>query len=182
MIETNRMNKLRRFIEVAGITEDEALSALVAAVTPPQLGPMRQNWMRQPQFGHSAPDTATLKHLFESADYRCMECGSQLRLGLDHLNSDGTDHSSENLKVMCFSCNRAKGRGEDQNRHHGRRLVVAIIELFDELGRFPTSREITEKSGLTRIGRSELIVYLKRRLSQSGTRSDSIGGVILPRQ
>jgi hypothetical protein len=155
-------------MEVAGISEDEAISALIAAVSPPQLGPMRQNWMRQPQFGNSAPETTVLRTLFEAADFRCTECGSQVRLGLDHQNSDGTDHSVDNLKVLCFSCNRAKGRGGDQNRHHGKRLVSAVIELFDELGRFPTNKEIIAKSGLTTIGRPELIAYLKRRLAQSG--------------
>lgn len=169
MTKIHEMQKLVRFIEVAGISEDEAISALVAAVSPPQLGPMRQNWMRQPQFGHSAPETAILRDLFEAADYRCTDCGSQVRLGLDHRNSNATDHSRENLQVLCFSCNRAKGRGSDQNRHHGRRLVNAVIELFDELGRFPTNKEILAKSGLTKIGRPELIAYLKKRLAQTGT-------------
>jgi hypothetical protein len=179
--EEDSVKKLARFIEVAGITEDEALSALIAAVAPPQLGPMRQNWMRQPQFGHSAPDTVTLNSLFETADYRCTDCGSQVRLGIDHRNSDGADHSHENLQVLCFSCNRAKGRGEDQNRHHGRRLVLAAIELFDERGSFPTSKEIAARSGLTRIGRPELIAYLKRRLAQVSAKQSDPAGKASPR-
>lgn len=167
MTKIGEMQKLARFIELTGISEDEAISALVAAVSPPQLGPMRQNWMRQPQFGHSAPETATLRELFEAADYRCTKCGSQVRLGVDRRNSDGADHSRQNLQALCFSCNRAKGRGQDQNRHHGRRLVNAVVELFDELGRFPSNKEIQSRSGLTKIGRPELIAYLKRRLAQS---------------
>jgi hypothetical protein len=165
------MSTLKRFIEISGISEDEALSALVAAISPPQLGPLRQNWMRQPQFGHSAPDTAILRSLFDAADYRCTECGSQLRLGLDHRNSDGTDHSLENLQVLCFSCNRARGRGgAEKNLHHGRRLVRAIIELFDETGTFPSNKDILTRSGLTQVGRPELVKYLKRRLSEEAGR------------
>lgn len=159
------MKSLKRFIEVAGITEEEAISALVAAISPPQMGPLRQNWSRQPQFGHSAPDTDVLRRLFEDADYRCTDCGSQLRLGIDHVNSNGTDHSSENLRVLCFSCNRAKGRGAHENAHHGRRLAVAIIDLYDENGRFPTNREIIERSKITKIGRPELIAFLRKRLA-----------------
>jgi hypothetical protein len=122
--------------------------------------------MRQPQFGHSAPETATLRQLFDAADYRCTECGSQLRLGLDHVNSDGTDHSIGNLRVLCFSCNRAKGKGAGENVHHGRRLTSAIIALYDELGQFPTNKQILERSGLTQVGRPELVAYLKKRLAE----------------
>ena len=160
------MSALRRFIEVSGISEEEALSALVAAVSPPQLGPLRQNWMRQPQFGHSAPDTATLRQLVDAADYRCTECGSQVRLGIDHVNSDGKDHRLENLRVLCFSCNRAKGRGRGENVHHGRRLTASIIELYDETGIIPSNKQILERSGLTKVGRPELVGYLKKRLAE----------------
>ena len=158
------MDRLLRFIEVTGISEDEALAALVAAITPPQLGPMRQNWQRQPQFGNSAPTTATLRDLFIQADYRCTKCGSQLRLGIDHINSDGSDHGVNNLRVLCFSCNRAKGRGESQNLNHGSRLAQAVIELFDANGSFPDSKKIMAQAGITRVGRPELIAYLKKRL------------------
>lgn len=160
------MQSLARFIEVTGITEEEAISALVAAISPPQLGPLRQNWSRQPQFGHSAPETAVLRQLFEEADYRCTQCRSQLRLGIDHINSDGTDHRPENLQVLCFSCNRARGRGTHENAHHGRRLALAIIELYDETGRFPSSREIQERAQITRLGRPELIAFMRKRLSE----------------
>lgn len=159
------MTSLQRFIEVTGISEEEAMSALVAAISPPQLGPLRQNWSRQPQFGHSAPDTAVLRRLFEEADYRCTKCGSQLRLGIDHINSNGTDHSPENLRVLCFSCNRARGRGTHENAHHGRRLAAAIIELYDESGQFPTNSEILQRSKITKIGRPELVAFLRKRLT-----------------
>jgi hypothetical protein len=161
------MKSLQRFIEVTGISEDEAISALVAAISPPQIGPMKQNWNRQPQFGCSSPDTETIKQFFESSDYRCVHCGSQLRLGLDHINSNSTDHSPDNLQVLCFSCNRAKGKGKVKNSHHGRKITIAVIELFDELGRFPTNKEIQERAKVTRIGRSELISFLKKRLTDN---------------
>ena len=169
------MSTLERFLEISGVSEEEALSAIIAAVSPPQLGPLRQNWMRQPQFGNSAPDTAVLRELFDAADFRCEECGSQLRLGLDHRNSDGADHRRENLDVLCFSCNRAKGRGgSERNIHHGRRLVSAIIELYDETGRFPTNKEIKNHSGLTYVGRPELVAYLQKRISEEEQREKSV--------
>jgi hypothetical protein len=159
------MTSLQRFIDVTGITEEEALSALVAAFSPPQLGPLRQNWSRQPQFGHSAPATAVLRQLFEAADYRCTLCQSQLRLGIDHVNSHGADHTPENLRVLCFSCNRARGRGAVENVHHGRRVAAAILELFDETGRFPSSAEIRQRAGVTTTGRPELVAFLRKRLT-----------------
>lgn len=167
------MELLKRFIESTGISEEEALSALIAAVSPPQLGPLRQNWQRQPQFGHSAPDTDVLRKLFEAADYRCTACRSQLRLGIDHINSDGTDHSIGNLRVLCFSCNRAKGKGSGENVHHGRRLVAAILELYDQNGAFPSNKEIMAKAGITYVGRPELVAYLKRRLAEEAARKVS---------
>ena len=165
------MKHLASFIELAGITEEEAIAALIAAIAPPQIGPLRQNWMRQPQFGNSAPDTAVLRKLFEDADYRCTCCGSQLRLGIDHVNSNGADHTLQNLKVLCFSCNRAKGLGGGANVHHGRRLVVAVLELYDELKRFPTNKEIMARAGITNVGRVELMAYLKRRIKEHAERS-----------
>ena len=161
------MEKLTRFMEVTGITVNEALSALVAAIAPAQLGPMRQNWKRQKQFGYSAPETDVLRKLFSDADYRCTECRSQLRVGLDHINSDGTDHSIENLQVLCFSCNRAKGRGVSQNINHGSRLVQAVIELYDENGEFPDNQSIKDRAGITKIGRTQLMAYLRKRLLES---------------
>ena len=162
------MKALSRFIELTGITEDEALAALVSACSPPQIPAMRASWRRLDYFGRDAPTQDTLKDLFEEADYRCVECSSQLRLTVDHTNNDPTDHSPSNLQVLCFSCNRSKGKGAPRNHRHGARLDRAVIELYDASGEFPSSKQIRIHSGLTQVSRPELIAYLRRRLENEG--------------
>lgn len=161
------MNKLKRFMEVTGITEEEALSALVTAIAPPQINAMRQNWRGNSHFGNCAPDTDVLRKLFVDADYRCTKCGSQLRIGLDHIDSNGKNHSVDNLQVLCFSCNRAKGLGVSKNINHGSRLAQAVIELYDETGEFPSNQAIKDRADITELRRKDLVDYLKKRLESN---------------
>lgn len=53
--------------------------------------------------------------VFERDSDTCVRCGSADRLGLDHVipRSKGGKHTISNLRVLCLSCNSAKGNRLD---------------------------------------------------------------------
>ena len=152
------MDHVQHFVSIVGLREDEVLKALISAFAPLQPGTLRQNWLRLSTTGHSAPTTKEIWTKFDEADFRCTECGSQLRLTLDHRNGDATDHSPSNLQVLCFSCNRGRSRKRTGEQDLGLRVYLAVIELYEELDRFPTNAEIKERVGVKQIGGASVLV------------------------
>jgi 5-methylcytosine-specific restriction endonuclease McrA len=51
------------------------------------------------------------KIVYERDGYKCVECGSEENLTLDHTypRSRGGDASVENFQTMCETCNKLKG-------------------------------------------------------------------------
>jgi len=160
------MSELDEFLKITGASEDEALKALISAFAPLQPSALRQNWLRSKDTGNTAPATAEIWQKFEEADFRCVTCGSQLRITLDHIDGDGKNHALSNLQVLCFSCNREKSRKGTGDKDHGLRIYRAAIKLFNESGRFPTNAQIKQRAGVRHIGGvANLIKYLKKRLA-----------------
>ncbi len=161
------MDRVQHFISILGVREDEALKALliISAFAPLQPAALRQNWLRLSTFGHSAPTTKEIWAAFDEADFRCTECGSQLRLTLDHRSGDATDHSPANLQVLCFSCNRGRSRKGSVEKDLSLRVYLAVVDLYEELNRVPTNAEIKERVGVKQIGgASYLVKFLQKRL------------------
>ena len=86
------MLKLQKIMELLDVDETDAIKAILNLVSPPPPPATRQNWPRQPTFGHSAPTTQDLRAKLVELDFRCDKCKSQMRLSFNHVNSDATDH------------------------------------------------------------------------------------------
>jgi hypothetical protein len=65
------------------------------------------------------------ERIMERDDYRCVECGTEVQLSIDHIKarSKGGDNDDENLRVLCVSCNSSKKNREGIGE--GRRKVIA---------------------------------------------------------
>jgi hypothetical protein len=145
------MKEIARLIKLLGITEDEAMRALISSFASVQPGPMRQAFMRRPDYG-GAPETSEIWELLVRSDFRCSECSTHYDLTLDHKDRDTRNNTIENLRVLCRDCNRAVNSRGLVNKHANLRVYKAIISLIDRLGRFPTPLEIREVAGLSQIG------------------------------
>lgn len=144
------MKELDRLIKLLGITEDEALRALLSAFASVQPGPMRQQFMNRPEYG-SAPETSEIWDLLVQSGFRCSECGTHYDLTLEHKDRDRRNSKIENLSVLCRDCNRATNSRGLVNKHANLRVYKAVVSLLDSLGRFPTALEIREAAGLTQM-------------------------------
>jgi 5-methylcytosine-specific restriction endonuclease McrA len=74
------------------------------------------NLPREDQQTETSPDTRHIpdelrQQVLKRYGYRCVKCGSQSLLELDHIipRSRGGATSARNLQVLCRTCNRKKG-------------------------------------------------------------------------
>jgi len=144
------MTELNRLIELLGITEDEAIRALLSAFASIQPGPMRQAFMKRPEYG-GAPETSEIWDILVQSGFRCLECNTHYDLTLDHIDKDTRNSLVGNLRVLCRDCNRAISSRGLVNKHANLRVYKAIVMLRDTLGRFPTPLEIRDSAGLSQI-------------------------------
>jgi hypothetical protein len=144
------MHNLDRLIKLLGISEDEAVRALLSAFASVQPGPMRQGFLKRPEYG-GAPETNEIWNLLVKSDFRRSKCHTHYDLTLDHKDRNIKNNKIENLKVLCRDCNRAINSRGLVNKHANLRIYKAIIDLMDRYNRFPTSLEIRKAAGISQI-------------------------------
>ena len=123
------MTYLKEIMELLGVSETDAIKAILNLVSPFPPHATIQNWTRLSTFGHDAPTTKDLWKKLEGSDFRCHRCGSQMRLSFNNINSNPKAHRLENLEVICFSCNRSVSKKGNKDNHHHYKLAMAAIEL-----------------------------------------------------
>jgi hypothetical protein len=155
---------IKNLLTILGVSEDEALQAIISAVTPLQPGVLRQNWSRLSTFGNTAPSTQDIWKKFEESDFRCSNCGSQLRITLDHKDGNSTNHRLENIQVLCFVCNRKKAKKGVQVENKTLRVVKAVMAHFKSHRSFPSRKQIIEATGIKSLP-TYLLKYLEKRLT-----------------
>ncbi|MDZ5516647.1 HNH endonuclease [Vibrio fluvialis] len=162
------MKEIQEFLKIFEIPEEEALAALIGSFGPPQASGIGGYWRKHSHFGNKSPSTAVIKGIYSSNDYRCHSCGSQKRLSIDHSNGVATDHSIENLKLLCFSCNRGKSAKPTQDKNHKLKIYKAVMELYSELGHFPTKVQIRQRANVNQIGGATYFLdYMRARLEKN---------------
>lgn len=83
------------------------------------------DWIGGTQSGLSKTIRA---YLLEQANYKCSKCGfntphpddNKTILEINHINGDGTDHSPENLEVICPNCHALTSNYRARNKGSGR--------------------------------------------------------------
>lgn len=139
------MSVVDEFLKIMKIPEDEALAALLSAFGPPQPGAVSGAWRKNAHYGNSAPASELLWNLLETADFRCNECRSTLRLTFDHIDKNATNHARENLRVLCFTCNRKRVGSSSTDLDDARPIVLlykAAMALLRETGEIPRNVDI----------------------------------------
>ncbi len=159
------MKSIEEFLKILNISEDEALDALVSAFSPTPPPTVRQNWNRLSTFGNSSPSSEEIWDLLCEGDFKCTKCGSHRRITIDHINSDASDHSKENLVLLCYSCNRGRSKRATVDFNHALKIYKATVSLEKRLGRFPELKEIKDSAEVGQIGSATYLVkFLKVKL------------------
>ena len=159
------MKHIEEFLSLLNISEDEALDALLSAFSPTPPPTVRQNWNRLSTFGNSAPSSEEIWNLLCEGDFKCTKCGSHRRITIDHINSDASDHSKENLVLLCYSCNRGRAKRATVDYNHALKVYKATTSLEKSLGRFPELKEIKNQVKVGQIGSAKYLVkFLKAKL------------------
>ncbi len=130
----NRQSVIQ-LLDLLGVSDDEALKALLSVFASVQPGPIMAAWKKRADYG-VAPTTKEIWALFTRAGFRCGRCGSHSTLTIDHDNRDTQDVRLENLRVVCHSCNRATSSRPLQNKDAGLRIYKAIVDLYQKNGSF----------------------------------------------
>lgn len=71
------------------------------------------------------------EYLIESANFACVKCGfdtlhpldNKSVLEINHINGNGTDHSPNNLEVICPNCHALTNSYRGRNQGHGRPMT-----------------------------------------------------------
>ena len=166
------MTELTDLLEKLGVSQDDAVKAVLGAISPVQPPALRQSWCNSRRYANSAPSTKEIWRLFVDSDFRCSLCGSQRRITIDHISSDPTDHSIDNLRVLCFDCNRLGNSKATKDTDHQLRVYRAAVNLFDELGSFPTDRQVQDRAGVAQLGGTiYLLRFMRARLTATPNNS-----------
>ena len=168
----NPVDMLLTLLEMLGLSMTDAIEAVVSRVGPPGVRGMLSNWTKLKHFNFSAPPTKVIEQVFIRAAFRCQQCGTQLRLSVDHKDRDGSNHADENLGLKCMPCNQGY-------THIKTALTLAALHLFNTLGEFPSEKQILERAGLTDIGSYRLYVMTYLRLRFEANRREKKIGALL---
>jgi hypothetical protein len=153
-------SEVLEFLELLNVDEEEALSALLSAFGPPQPGALRGAWKKNAHFGNAAPTTKEFWNLFTDSQFKCSNCGSRLRLTVDHIDGDGKNHAAGNLQVLCFSCNR-KRIGSTAKGRANVNIYRAAMKALRETGSIPRNRDVAKSAGGPIGGATYLLKFLR---------------------
>lgn len=160
------MKSVDELIEILGASEDEVLSALLTAFSPPQPSALSGAWKQRKNY-KNPPTGKEMWRLFEDADFRCTKCGSQHRITLDHKDKNSNDSSANNLQVLCFGCNRATGKGIARNKNSGLLAYRVLLKYFREHEEMPTRTQVAKMMGHESVGSYlYLLAFLQHRLGK----------------
>src|SRR5208283_145005 len=138
-------------INLLGLSDDDILRALLSVYSPCQPGSIRQSWNNRKNYGPS-PSSAEIWSVYEKYDFRCVKCGSQYRISINHINNDRFDSDTKNLQVLCQSCNRAKQKRGIKNKDAQVKVYKSIMELSKTNNSLPNSYQIHKHAGVGRSG------------------------------
>ena len=134
----------QQIIEILQISSDEAIRAIISTCTPPDHYTTRSNWRNSKRYGNNAPEGAVFLELLGEAGYKCEECSNISKLSFDHIDSDPTNHLKENLKVLCFTCNRKKSRKGIKFENKKAKIFDFMLDYFHNHRAIPPIKRVGE--------------------------------------
>jgi 5-methylcytosine-specific restriction endonuclease McrA len=160
---------ITELINLLGLSDDDVLRALISVYSPCQPSAIKQAWNNRKNYG-KAPESSEIWDIYEKYDFRCVLCGSQYRISLDHMNNNKLDNDPKNLQVLCQSCNRAKQKRGIKNRDAQVKVYKAFMELVNDkvIDNLPNSNQIHKHAKVGNSGGSSmyLVKFLTHRLKQ----------------
>ncbi len=159
---------ITKLINLLKLSDDDVLRALLSVYSPCQPGSIRGAWNKRKEYGKS-PTTKELWKIYEKYDFRCANCGSQYRISFDHIDNNKENGATENLQILCQSCNRAKQKRGVKYKDKQLKVFKAFMELNKTKDVIPNSNQIHNYAGVGNTGGSSetLIKFLTHRLIQS---------------
>jgi len=152
------MPQFLSLLEILGLDLQDAIDAVIFCVGPSGAAGRKSNWKRSPYFKHSAPSVKTFNSVYVRDGYRCSKCGTQLRLSVDHIDGDPTNHAEENLRILCGPCNQGYKYIKTQ-------LTMAFLQFCTSYGRIPTVQEVLDAAGLESVrSYCQFLDYLQARV------------------
>jgi hypothetical protein len=151
------MKEIERLINVLGVSEDEALRALLSAFASVQPGPLKKVFNERPEYG-TPPETREIWELLVKSNFKCALCSTHYDLTIDHVDRDTKNNSLSNLRVLCRDCNRSVNSRGLKNKHAGLRVYKAIMDILDKEGRFPSDLEVMEMAGLDQLSGARYMI------------------------
>lgn len=172
-VDSEGSEEFADFLNWTGCSSEDALRAVLSAISPYQPGSLRQKIEgRQKEMSRAledVPDTWGIWQMFESADFRCKECGSQLRITLDRVDPR-QGYERKNLRVLCADCNRRRSRPNSSSEGS---LILKVFRAVRDLltakpDRFPSDPEIKITAGISDLsGSLYLVNFLRHRWQMS---------------
>ena len=138
------INASQKISQILQIPKGEVIRAIISTCTPSSQYTTRKNWKNSKRYGNDAPEASVFLELLTQANYRCEECGNISKLTFDHIDSDPTNHSKENLKVLCFSCNRKKSKKGVKFPDKKSHIFDFMEKYFVNHGKIPPIKEVGE--------------------------------------
>lgn len=169
---TSNYSEVVEFLRLVDASEEEALSALLSAFGPPQPGALRGAWRKNARFGNSAPTTKDFWSLFTSAGFACKLCQSRLRLTVDHIDGNATNHALANLRVLCFKCNRDRVGSTISVERQNVAVYRAAMQLRQIGGSVPSNKDVEKQAGV-KIGGATYLLKFLRTVTSGGTATAS---------
>ena len=148
---------IKELISLLGINQDDVLRAVLSVYSPCQPGVIKQSWSNRKNYG-PAPDPEVIWSIFVAYDFRCMMCGSQYRISLDHIDDDTFNGHPSNLRVLCQQCNRGKQLRGTKEKDKTLRIYKAFAAMRRS-GRIMenvSQRMIADKAGVSDTGGNAL--------------------------
>ncbi len=163
------MKQLQRLIEILGISEDEAMRAILSAFASVQPGSMRQGLLRSKDYGE-APELRVIWDLLTESAFKCTECGTHYDITIDHIDGNRNKNDKSSLRIVCRDCNRAANSRGLENRNANLRIYKALISLWEKGGKFPSNVDIQKLAGVSQIsGSYYMIRFFEAKLTGKST-------------
>ncbi len=151
-------------------SDPELISALITAFSVPQPSVTAANWRSNKNFKGDV-SAALVWEKYVDAEFKCCKCGSRLRLCLDHIDSDNTNVSPENLQVLCNTCNRSKSSKATKTKHLNAKVFRICVDHYEKTGTVPPASAVANYLKVQSLGGASTVYKWVKYLLETSVES-----------